>query len=310
MQLDSYISDLLYRYECVILPGFGAFLTQYQSARVHETTHAFYPPKKNLSFNTQLTNTDGLLANYIAKKEMIPHEEANSKIASYVRFLFDRLHKGSAIELANIGTLSMGTENTILFEPSYSINYLTTSFGLSSYTSPQIAREVYKKEVEAIEEKTPVAFTPERRASGWMKYAAIAVIGLGLAGAGGFNYLKNIEEYNFAAKQEADTQIEQKIQQATFVIPNPLPAITLELTKPKGNYHVIAGAFRMEENAEKRVLQLREKGYKARQIGKNKFGLHQVVYGSYVDSKDALTALRAVRKVDNTSAWLLVQKLE
>ncbi len=310
MQLDSYISDLLYRYECVILPGFGAFLTQYQSARVHDTTHAFYPPKKKLSFNAQLTNTDGLLANYISKKEMIPHEEANTKIASYVRFLFDGLHKGSTIELANIGSLSLGAENTVLFEPLYSINYLTTSFGLSSFTSPQIAREVYKKEVEVIEEKTPIAFTPERRASGWMKYAAIAVIGLGLAGVGGFNYLKNIEEHNYAAKQEADNQIEQKIQQATFVIPNPLPAITIELTKPKGNYHVIAGAFRMEENAEKRVTQLREKGYKARQIGKNKFGLHQVVYGSYIDSKDALNALRAVRKADNTSAWLLVQKLD
>ncbi len=311
MQLDQYISDLLYRYECVIVPGFGAFLTQYQSAIIHESTQAFYPPKKKLSFNAQLTDTDGLLANYIATKEMIPHEDANTKIASYVRFLFDNLHKGTSVEFKNIGSFKMSVENALQFEPSYHLNYLTSSFGLSSFTSPQIAREVYKEEVEAIEEKTPIAFTPERRASsGWMKYAAIAVIGLGMAGFGGFKYLKNIEEHNYAAEQEAKTQVDEKIQEATFVIENPLPAITLDLIQPKGKYHVVAGAFRVQENAEKRIQQLQHKGYdKARLVGVNKFGLHQVVYGSYTDAQEALAILRKVRKEDNKTAWLDVREL-
>ena len=56
MQFERYISDLLYRYECVIIPEFGAFLTQNVSAKVHESTNAFYPPKKALSFNEQLKN--------------------------------------------------------------------------------------------------------------------------------------------------------------------------------------------------------------------------------------------------------------
>ena len=34
MQITTYINDLLYRYECVIIPGFGALLTQYQSAKI------------------------------------------------------------------------------------------------------------------------------------------------------------------------------------------------------------------------------------------------------------------------------------
>ncbi len=311
MQLDQYISDLLYRYECVIVPGFGAFLTQYQSAIIHESTHAFYPPKKKLSFNAQLTDTDGLLANYIAKKDSIPHEDANAKIASYVRFLFDALHKGAVVELKNVGSFQLSAENTLQFEPSYHLNYLSSSFGLSSFTSSQITREVYKEEVVALEEKAPIAFTPERRASfGWMKYAAIAVIGLGIAGFGGLNHLKNIEAHNYAAEQEAKSQVDEQIQQATFVIENPLPAITLHLTQPKGKYHVVAGAFRVKENAEKRIQQLQSKGYdKARLVGVNKFGLHQVVYGSYQNSQEALTVLRTVRKEDNKSAWLDVRVL-
>lgn len=311
MQLDQYISDLLYRYECVIVPGFGAFLTQYQSAIIHESTHAFYPPKKKLSFNAQLTDTDGLLANYIAKKDRIPHEDANAKIASYVRFLFDGLHKGAVLELKNVGSFQLSAEHTLQFEPSYHLNYLSSSFGLSPFTSSEIMREVYKEEVAILEEKAPIAFTPERRASaGWIKYAAIAVIGLGIAGFGGFNYLKEIEAHNYAAEQEAKTQVDEQIQQATFVIENPLPAITLNLLQPKGKYHVVAGAFRVQENAEKRIQQLQSKGYKnARLVGVNKFGLHQVVYGSYQDSQEALTVLRKVRKEDNKSAWLDVRVL-
>ena len=306
MQLEQYISDLLYRYECVILPGFGAFLTQHQSARVHESTHAFYPPKKRLSFNAQLVDSDGLLANYIAKTEQLPHEEANVQIASYVRFLFDRLHSGEQLTFKNIGQVSLNAENNLTFDPSYHLNYLTDSFGFSTFTTPQVARVVYKEEVEALEAKAPIAFTPERRNSGLVKYAAAAAIVLfGFASIASYNYLEQVENYNYAAKQEADQQLESKIQEATFVIENPLPAVTLNLLKPQGRYHVVAGAFRNKENAAKRVSQLRAKGYQAREIGTNKFGLHQVVYASYSDSQEALQALRSIRKDDNKTAWLL-----
>ena len=40
------------------------------------------------------------------------------------------------------------------------------------------------------------------------------------------------------------------------------------------------------------------------------FGLHQVVYGSYSDSQEALSELRTVRQSDNREAWLLVKDLD
>jgi len=52
MTIATYISDLLYRYECVILPGFGAFLSQKVSAEFNEKEQNFYPPKKQISFNS------------------------------------------------------------------------------------------------------------------------------------------------------------------------------------------------------------------------------------------------------------------
>ena len=101
MQLETYISDLLYRYDCVIVPEFGAFLTQRISAKVHETTHAFYPPKKVLSFNEQLQANDGLLANYIASSERISFEQANKRIVEIVASWNLQL-KSTVLELENI----------------------------------------------------------------------------------------------------------------------------------------------------------------------------------------------------------------
>ena len=311
MQLDRYISDLLYRYECVIVPGFGAFLTQFQSAHIDNTTHSFYPPKKKVSFNGQLTDTDGLLANYIATTEHISHEQANQKISSYVRFIFDGLHKGETITLDKIGTLGYDEEANLQFNPSGQHNYLTEAFGLSSFTSQKVIREVLKEEVLVLEEKAPIAFTPERRSSNnRLKYAAAAVIAFGVLSAVGFNYVKTVENHNYASQQEADIQLDDKIQEATFVISDALPAITLSVTKPAGRYHIVGGAFREEANAVKRVNQLKAKGFKARQIGTNKYGLHQVVYGSFSDSDEALNELRRARKADNKAAWLLVQEIK
>ena len=69
MQLSPYIKDLLYRYECVIIPGFGAFLANYTSASIDADSSTFYPPGKTISFNRQLQTNDGLLANYVASVE-------------------------------------------------------------------------------------------------------------------------------------------------------------------------------------------------------------------------------------------------
>ena len=309
MHLDHYIETLLYRYECVILPGFGAFLTQYHPARLHETTNAFYPPKKQLSFNGQLMENDGLLANYIAKTASISHEEANQQIASYVRFLFDTLHSGAQATLENIGVCTLGEEHQIIFEPSMHLNYLTSAFGLSAFTLPQIKREVYKEEVTQLEEKAPIAFTPERRSQRkWLNYAAVGLIAVLLSGYAGNQYLQQVETHNFAAQKMANEQVETKIQEATFVIENPLPAIKLAFTQPKGKYHVVAGAFSFAENAQKKVIQLKAKGYEQAYImGLNSYGLHQVVYGSYTSSQEALSLVRTVRRNDNPDAWIDIQ---
>ncbi|MGM5469206.1 SPOR domain-containing protein [Flavobacteriaceae bacterium LMO-SS05] len=311
MQLETYISDLLYRYDCVTISEFGAFLTHRVSAKIDDASHSFYPPKKVLSFNEQLQHNDGLLPNYIAEVEKIPYEIAVQKIAKYVKTIKSYLIQGETITFNNIGELALNTEGKIIFEPAYQINYLTDAFGLSQFECANISREVYKKEVETLEKVIPITVTPEKRKSRpYLKYAAIALIALTVGGFTASNYYINqIKAQNLVAQEEANQQLDAKVQEATFVISNPLPAATLTIEKQSGNYHIVAGAFRVEENSDKKVKQLQDLGYKARKIGMNKYGLHEVVYASYTDRLEALKALRQIKNENNSEAWLLVKAL-
>ncbi|PVW15370.1 HU domain-containing protein [Marixanthomonas spongiae] len=313
MQLATYIKDLLYRYECVIVPGFGAFLTQYRSARIDEETNTFYPPGKSLSFNRQLQTNDGLLANYVASVEQCSYETAVQKIRNFTAKMSLQLTEGETVLLKNLGEFALNTENALQFIPSETENFSTASFGLSAYISTEINRKTDKETVSALkkEEKTPIHSIPERHtARPYLKYAAIGLIALTVAGFGGMKLYENqVQQHNFAAKQEADNRIENQIQEATFVIENPLPAIKVTVPKQTGKYHIVAGAFRLEENAKKKIKQLSEKGYTAKLIGANRYGLHQVVYNSFEDRREALRELRTIKRTENKAAWLLVKDL-
>jgi hypothetical protein len=311
MQLETYISDLLYRYECVTIPEFGSFLTQRVSATIDDASNTFYAPKKILSFNEQIQQNDGLLAHYIADVEKIPFEIANKKIAKRVKLLKSYLTQGETLTFKHIGEIVFNNEGKILFEPTYHLNYLTDAFGLSQFVSPSVTRETHKAIVGDIEKVIPITITSEKRQpKPYLKYAAIALIALTLGGFGASKYYVNqIETHNQLAQEQAAQELDTKIQQATFSL-NPLPAITLNVIKQTGNYHIVAGAFRVEKNCDKKVKQLKSEGFSARKIGANKYGLHQVVYASYEGRLDALKALKQIKKTHNRDAWLLVKKLD
>lgn len=313
MKIDQYISQLLYRYQCVSVPGFGAFLTEIQSARLSENAASFYPPRKIVSFNFHIKNNDGLLANHISTAEKIAYEDAVKSIESQVTNWKIALQHNETVVLKNIGQLTLNSESNLVFEAYDSLNYLTQSFGLNTFVSPRIQREVYKEEVEALEEKTPIAFTPDRRNNSYLKYAAIFVLGLGAAGFFGNNYYNNyqleVASQNLVVQKEVQKKIQSKIQEATFFIESPLPAVKLNIKEEKQAYHIVAGAFRNEANAQKVFEKLSNKGYKAKRIGLTKHGLHPVLYGSFSSYAEAQKEMAKIQRTENPEAWLLVQEL-
>lgn len=311
MKIEHYISQLLYRYQCVTVPGFGAFLTDYQSAQLHESSSAFYPPKKLVSFNSNLKNNDGLLANHIALSEKTSYEMAVDAIQNEVSIWKNILEVNGRFTLKNIGELSLNSEHNVVFYPTDSVNYLTEAFGLSSFVSPAVKREEYKKEVEILEEKAPIVFTPEaRERRPYFKYAAVFVLAMGLSGFGGYHlYNSQIERETLMVETQVQQQVQDKIQEATFFIDAPLPAVTLSVKEDKLRYHIVAGVFRSPENADKATSQLKKLGFKSRRIPQNRHGLFPVLYGSFGSKLEAVEMMNEIRRTKDSQAWLLVKEL-
>ncbi|MFL9844097.1 HU domain-containing protein [Flavobacterium rhizosphaerae] len=312
MTIEKYISSLLYRYQCVIVPGFGAFLSQAGSARLEPATNTIYPPKKFISFNANLKNNDGLLANHIALQEKISYDAAVQGIAGVVQQWRQRLQNGDSLVFKSLGELYTNAEGTLVFTPDNHTNYLTEAFGLSPVVSPVIKREVYKEQAEVIEEKAPIVFTPARKRSySYLKYAAVFAVMAGVGATAFVNY-RNGEIAAQTLQVEKDVQqgVQQKIAEASFFI-DTLPAVTLplkaELAKPKP-YHIVAGAYRSLGNAKYAMNGLKALGYKAEILDKNRFNLYPVIYGSYATSAEANKNLHIIQNKHNREAWLMVEE--
>lgn len=313
MELEKYISELLYRYQCVSVPGFGAFLTESISAEIVDNTNSFFPPKKIVSFNSNVKNNDGLLANHVALQERISYELAVFKIGEVVNEWIYLIQNRNRISLKNIGEIYVNHEMNWVFEPENTINYLTDSFGLSAFISPEITREVLKQEAVALEEKAPIIFTPERKRDySYLKYAAVFVV---MLGAGGFGYKtyydQKIETKTLAVQKNVQEKIQEQIQQATFMISTPVKALELNIVnsdEEKLPYHLVAGAYRSEDNANTALKELRDKGFNnAKILPINKYNLYPVVYGSYKNLNQAQSERKAIQKTHNAEAWLLIE---
>jgi hypothetical protein len=320
MKIETYIAQLLYRYQCVTVPGFGAFLTEIHSAQLNSTTNSFSPPRKTIAFNSLLKNNDGLLANHIAQTEKTSYGFAVSAIAFEVLSWKKTLEEHGVLNIKNIGDICLNADYNMVFTPIDQTNYLTSSFGLSPFVSPMVKREIFEKKLQEIEEAKVYELQDSdeesRSSNSFLKYAAILVLGLGITGSIGYPLYQNqIATKTLVVENAVQKKVENKIQEATFFIENPLPAVTLSVDSAKTEvvkvmpYHIMAGAYRSEQNARKAYNQLINDGYEARMLGENKHGLFPVLYGSYATMAEAQKAQKEIQKGENPDAWILVENL-
>jgi hypothetical protein len=303
MNLANYINDLLYRYDCVIVPGFGGFVTNSIDAKLNSVSHTFYPPTKQIAFNSHLKHNDGLLANYIASTAQISFEEACTVISIAVQKWQKEL-QNTKIHLANLGAISLNEKQQIIFEPNKDINFLTASFGLSSVSASFVNKHAAK-----VKPLIPISETTDKKGvPAFIKYAAAAAILLTLGFTGYNSHQQNQQKEVFANQQK---KLEKKIQSATFIISNPLPTLELNVVKKTSKpFHIIAGAFQFTANADRKVKELISKGFNAKIIGINKWGLTQVTFKSYANRNNAINGLNKIKRTVAKDAWLFVKNIK
>ncbi len=174
IKIDKHINDLLYEYDCVIVPEFGGFVSNYAAAKIHPTNHTFIPPSKNISFNKNLKNNDGLLANHIAITEKTSYSNAVKYLQLFTLNTNTKLKKGVKVTIEEVGTLYLDLERKIQFNPE-STNHLLDSFGLTNFQSPAIKRDGIGKRIDK-EFKDRKALPSEKKNINVKRYLAYAAV--------------------------------------------------------------------------------------------------------------------------------------
>ena len=310
--LETYISDLLYRYNLVILPGFGALIGRRKPAKVNTDKGIFQPPAKEISFNGLIVKDDGLLINHIATSVGVPFDTAEKFVLNTISSWKNDLARNKRMRLENIGFFTK-TNEKILFTPYTNRNYLTEAFGLETFVRKPLQKTLtlhttsgsgaVERHIPVMGKTTDVRPFPQpqsRNGSSWIKYAAAAVIAVSLLWGG----------YRFGERITGNNNIQ--VQQATYQLPDRFPEIvipsaknlTLSQQDAGKKYYIIVGAFKNERNARKLVEQLRSEGVEASIPGRNPEGLYYVAYAGFASPEDAGKQLIPVGQ-SFKGAWIL-----
>ena len=172
MDISSYIQDLLWEYECVIIPGFGGILASYRPAEMVLAEHALYPPSKNLAFNEYLTNNDGLLIQYICQKDGWGYSQASEEVESWVKKTKQLLANNEEIYLPKIGRFCRDVERNLQFTSDPHTNYLYSSFGLRKVIAAPVLRDKSESTIEVMEVHRP-SYTLPRANKTWALAAMV-----------------------------------------------------------------------------------------------------------------------------------------
>lgn len=140
--INKYIAELLKTNTRVIIPDFGAFMVKTNAGS----------DDKQISFNDFLKYNDGLLVNFIAKKENISSEDAQKKIKSYVDEINKELKVNQPYKVDDLGYLYKDPRGSIRFkegaEKPAAIEDKKPEVGKSSVTLDEKTKVVEPKKTE------------------------------------------------------------------------------------------------------------------------------------------------------------------
>ncbi len=200
---SEHLTNLLYRNDCVILPGFGGFLTERKPATIHPVSHRFSPPGKKVIFNPRLKTNDGLLTTEMSIAMEVPYRQAFDQLMKEIEEMKAALAKGKNVDLAPLGKLMMGFEQQIVFEEDLDQNLLLDSYGLTEFRSSFIVRSetaaVQESISKAAEKSAPTEKElfnrkEEEKKQRWWVAAAAAALLIGF-GTWNFAYQEKAQEF-------------------------------------------------------------------------------------------------------------------
>ncbi|MAJ37640.1 MAG: hypothetical protein CMC19_06905 [Flavobacteriaceae bacterium] len=329
MDIGTYISSLLYSKPFVVLPEFGAFVTNASGAASFADQSHLMPPHKSISFNPYLQENDGVLCKHIAQKEDKSLAEIEQKITELTKSWQSKLALGEKVQIEGLGVLEKSNDNIIVSSFAKQ-SLLKSSYGLGVVEIPAtgaetpVAEEVnldsrvenlgsYQLNEKIVAEKLDLVEEDSADVNPWFKYSALSLLFVSLAVSGYYFYNQYQKMLN-AVDAEAYEINQNRIKAITYYSDTPLelPSIQINVVK---RYNVIAGSYRTKEDAERLITALIDKGFASEYLTDENGAdlgqtIHYATYKSFQSYAEAQDYLQEIKSSIEPNAWILVNQIK
>lgn len=288
--LSQAILNLLYRNDCVIVPGLGAFITRRVASSFDEKRGLMLPPRKEVAFNPDLRHTDGLMADGLtALGEAKDYAEAQRMIDDFVADVLAKVNAGGVYMMPDLGSLSL-IDGRLSFEPASGLNALIDSYGLAPVAAERV-RTTISDTIGRIDARKAVASA-----------AAVAALLLVTPSTSDTQLVRADMTQPFLGTAQPVAQVDEAPSAPETAIES------LDVMEPPTNvdsYCIVVASFLTRQEANDYVASMRARGvtdlsvldYDARV---------RVIAAQYPDRDEAVRYNREIRNLQGfENAWVL-----
>lgn len=315
LNLEKHISELLYRYDCVIVPNLGGFVANNVSARINEKTGIFSPPAREIGFNKSLSHNDGLLINYIAKSEAITYETCQDMLKKHISVLKFQMSKGEELIIDTVGNLKVDALGNTIFISNTEESFSLDSFGMGTFHFNTLEEEREQKD----KSQRFVRRALQSKSVKQIAASVALVLGLWMVSP---EEVSNSKHSSFSdVLPRFTTSLNEKTRESIVLVNMPvkfdvqaeeLNGNEVEIVEEeivRNSFFVIGGSFDEKRPADVYIKKLRSKGILDAEILTSAKGRFRVSLAGFAEKDEAVTALKLFRQKNGfNSAWLLSQK--
>ncbi len=266
----EHIEYLMSCNDCVIVPGWGALIAQYEPSTANEAAGVINKPRRCVSFNASVSHNDGLLAQSMVRRDGITYDEAMKTIASHVTLYRQLLDGGEEVPFGKLGFFKLNSDSKVEFTPFYHASANDEFFGLKSIKMQPLAalQQAAQQSAADAGHDSParvISFVDEKpsRANlfvrSYMRIAASIIVLLGL-----YCMLSTPVAVDFSHQDTASLSIPQIKQQPRQTIKRAAAPAQKPTAQEKqsninesqlgtGRYYLIVSTFKTKAQAEKYI---------------------------------------------------------
>lgn len=323
-RLALHIEYLLLRHDCVVVPGFGAFINVYHSALDNSETQCFQPMISEVRFNSALKHNDGMLATSYSRREGVSYAEGREMVRVAVSDLQDTLALEGEVSVGRLGRIRTDRSGNLSFHPLLTPNRLAASLGylpvtrhVAAVETASAVTDIKQDTPETVVEKPIRKFDTERnyyipinkmfaRMAG--SFLVIAVLCLSLI----LPFTRDYHEDQASvvpvkALTSAVTKASQEIESAKPALPAESESETEVATPEPKRWHLVVGTFRSQKEADNFIATINDSPYDLHTVASKR--MVRVVALSATDKETLLPELNSQEfQTAFPQAWIFHQQ--